>query len=163
MELEPGQPVFIKEVHGNVWKTGIIDQPAKEPKSYWVKFPDNSILRRTRSMIKPQSQPSYFELEAEGKDRNSSGHIPAKSQHPFNSNLQTPEIPALPMASLVLPSLTSKATPTEQGQIPTSSTGVSTTSSSSKESSDPVVPTTPRWSTCSTKGIPPVRFTPSKK
>ena len=25
------------------------------------------------------------------------------------------------------------------------------------------VPTTPRHSTCSTKGVPPVRFTPSKK
>ena len=117
---------------------------AKEPKSYWVKFPDNSILRRTRSMIKPQSQPSYFELEAEGKGRNSSGYIPAKLQHTFNSNLQTLEIPALPMAILVLPSLTSKATPTEQEQIPNSSTGASTTFSSSKESSDPVVSTTPR-------------------
>ena len=52
MELEPGQPVFVKEVTGNVWKTGVIDQPAKEPESYWIKFPDNSILRRTRSMIK---------------------------------------------------------------------------------------------------------------
>ena len=100
-------------------------------------------------MIKPQSQPSYFELEAEGKDRNSSGHIPAKSQHPFNPNLQNPEIPALPMASLVLTSLTSNDTLTEQGQIPTSSTGAATTS--------------PRQTTHSTKGIPPVRFTPTKK
>ena len=31
MELEPGQPVFMKEVHRNVWKTGVINQPAKEP------------------------------------------------------------------------------------------------------------------------------------
>ena len=162
MKLKPGQPVFIKKVHENVQKTGIIDQPAKEPGSYWVKFPDNSILRRIQSMIKPQSKPSYFELKAEGKDRNSNGHIPAKSQHPFNSNLQTLEIPALPMASPVLPSLTSKATLTEQGLIPTSSTSASTTSSSSKDN-DPVVPTTPRWSTHITKGIPPVRFTPSKK
>ena len=58
MELKPGQPVFMKEVCGNVWKTGVINQPAKEPESYWVKFPGNSILRRTRCMIKPQSQPS---------------------------------------------------------------------------------------------------------
>ena len=68
MELEPGQPVFMKEVHGNVWKTDTINQTAKEPESYWVKFPDNSILRRTRSMIKPRSQPSYFKLEVEGKE-----------------------------------------------------------------------------------------------
>ena len=54
-ELEPGQPVFVKEVHGNIWRTATIDQPAAEPDSYWVRFPDNSILRRTRSMIKPRS------------------------------------------------------------------------------------------------------------
>ena len=47
MELKPGQPVFMKEVHGNIWKTGVINQPAKEPDSYWIKFPDSSILRRT--------------------------------------------------------------------------------------------------------------------
>ena len=27
MELKPGQPVFVKEAIGNVWKTGVIDQP----------------------------------------------------------------------------------------------------------------------------------------
>ena len=53
MELKPGQPFFMKEVQGNVWKTGVIDQPANKPESYWIKFPDNSILRRTGSMIKP--------------------------------------------------------------------------------------------------------------
>ena len=66
MRIKPGQPVSMKEVHGNVWKTGAIDQPAKELESYWIKFPDNSILR-TRSMIKPRSQPSYFKLDTEGK------------------------------------------------------------------------------------------------
>ena len=48
MELDPGQPVFVKEVSGNVWKTATVEQPAAEPDSYWVRFPDNSILRRTR-------------------------------------------------------------------------------------------------------------------
>ena len=47
------------------WRTATIDQPAAEPDSYWVRFPDNSILRRTRSMIKPRSLPSHFELQAE--------------------------------------------------------------------------------------------------
>ena len=84
MELKPGQPVFMKEATENMWKTGVIDQPAKEPESYWIKFLDNSILRRTRSMIKPRSQPSYFELEAEGKEWNSTGIIPPHSHQPFN-------------------------------------------------------------------------------
>ena len=156
MELKPGQPVFVKEVHGNVWKTGVIDQPAKETESYWVKFPDNSILRRTRSMIMPQAQPSYFELEAEGKEWNSTGLIPPHSHHPFNSNLPSPEIPVLPVGNLVPPALTSKATPPVQGNIPVSSTSVSQPSTNS----DPAVmlPSMPRWSTHSTKGIPPVRF-----
>ena len=68
IELEPGQPVFMKEVTGNVWKTGVINQPAKKPETYQIRFADNSILRRTRSMVKPRFQPSYFKLEAEGKE-----------------------------------------------------------------------------------------------
>ena len=73
MELEPGQPVFVKEVHGNVWKTGTIDQPASEPDSYWIRIPDNSILRRMRCIFKPRSLPSHFELKAEAQSWNSEG------------------------------------------------------------------------------------------
>ena len=70
MDLEPGQPVFVKEVQGNVWKTATVDQPAKEPYSYWVRYPDNSILRRTRQMIKPRPLPSHLELEMQSQERN---------------------------------------------------------------------------------------------
>ena len=38
MDLDPGQPVFVKEVSGNIWKTATVDQPAAEPDSYWVRF-----------------------------------------------------------------------------------------------------------------------------
>ena len=62
MDLDPGQPVFVKEVNGNIWRTATVDQPVAEPNSYWIRFPDNSILRRTRSMIKPRSLPSHFKL-----------------------------------------------------------------------------------------------------
>ena len=70
MDLEPGQPVFVKEVQGNVWKTATVNQPAKEPNSYWVRYPDNSILRRTRQMIKPRPLPSHLELEMQSQERN---------------------------------------------------------------------------------------------
>ena len=159
MELESEQPVFMKEVHGNVWKTGVINQPAKEPELYWIKFPDNSILRRTRPMIKPRSQPSYFKLEAEGKEWSSTEIIP-HSHQPFNSMLPAPELPALPMDNPVLPALTSKATLSVQGNIPVSSIGANQPSISSVPA---VIPSTPIWSTHSNKGILPVRFTPSKK
>ena len=71
---------------------------------------------------KPWAQPSYFKLEAEGKEWNSTGLIPSHSYHPFNSNLPAPEIPALPVGNQVPPALTSKATPPVQGNIPVSPT-----------------------------------------
>ena len=139
---------------------GVINQPAKEPESYWIKFPDNSILRSSRSMIKSQSQPSYFKLEAEGKEWSSTGSIPPCFHQPFNLMLPAVELPALPMDNLVPPPLTTKAAPPEQGNISVSSTSASQPSTSS---GPVVIPSTPRWSTHSNKGIPPVRFTPSKK
>ena len=151
----------MKKANGNVWKTRVINQPAKEPESYWIKFPDNSILRRTRSMIKPRSQPSYFELEVEGKEWNSTGIIPPHSHQPFNSMLPAPELSALPMDNPVPQPLTSKSTSSVQVNIPVSSTGAIQTSISSGPAV--TIPSTPRRSTCSNKGIPPVRFTPSKK
>ena len=84
MKLDPGQPVFVKEVSGNVWKTATVDQPAAEPDSYWVRFPDNSILRRTRSMIKPRSQPSHFKLQAEAQPWNFEGKFSSRSSDSFN-------------------------------------------------------------------------------
>ena len=84
MDLEPGQPVFVKEVNGNVWRTATVDQPAAEPDSYWMRFPDNSLLRRTRSMIKPRSQPSHFELQAEAQQRNFEGETNSRSCESFN-------------------------------------------------------------------------------
>ena len=75
MELDPGQLVFVKEVSGNVWKIATVNQPAAEPDSYCVRFTDNSILRRTRSMIKPKSQPSHFKLQADAQPWNFEGKI----------------------------------------------------------------------------------------
>ena len=105
MELEPGQPVFVKEVNGNVWKTGTIDQPAAEPESYWVKFPDNSILRRTRSMIKPRSQPSHFKLQtqAEAQPWKSEGKFQVHSSDSFNLMNVESKLPVTPMGSVTPP------------------------------------------------------------
>ena len=157
MELKPGQPVFMKEVHGNIWRTGTIDQPAKEPDSYWIKFPDSSILRRTWSMIKPRSLPSHFELETESKERNISEFIPSSASSNFQSMLPGPEQPALPIGSLVTPSLSERGTASMRQNIPTSSPGVTQPSISS---SAPAVML--RRSTHATKGVPPRRFSPSR-
>ena len=149
MELEPGQPVFVKEVHGNVWKTGTIDQPASEPDSFWVRFPDNSILRRTRSMIKPRSQPSHFELQAE-----------AHSSDSFNPMNVESKLPVAPMGGVTPPATTDRDSKVRILTDPI----ISTEAPEPTESGiSPSVPATPRHSTHSTKGVPPVRFTPSKK
>ena len=119
--LEPGQPVFVK-VTGNVWKTGVINQPAKEPKSYWIKFPDNFILRRTRSMIKPRSQPLYFELEAEGKEWKPTGTVPPQYNNYFAEKPFKSDLPALPMSSPNLHVSTDRIVPPTQLNVPINST-----------------------------------------
>ena len=69
-------------------------------------------------------------------------------------------MPALPVDNPAPPALTSKATLSAAGNLPVSSTGASQPSTSG----DPVViPSTPRRSSQPNKGIPPMRFTPSKK
>ena len=154
MELEPGQPVFIKEVHGNVWKTGVIDQPAKEPDSYWIKFPDSSILRRTRSMIKPKSLPSHFKMETQSKEWNNPQFIPSSVSRNFQTMLPDMEQPALQTGNLVTPALHEKGTSSMRQNIATGS-------SSSSGVTQPSIPAV--RSTLATKGVPPRRFSPSQE
>ena len=165
MELEPGQPIFVKEVHGNVWKTGSIDQPAAEPDSYWIRFPDNSILRRMRSMIKPRSLPSHFELKAEAQSWNSEGMFYRHSYDSFKLFSVESNLPVTPMVSVTPPAVKDRDSKVRILADPISSTGATQPSITSSESgiSPPAFPGTPRHSTHSTKGVPPVRFTPSKK
>ena len=161
MELDPGQPVFVKEVSGNIWKTATVDQPAAEPDSYWVRFPDNSILRRTRSMIKPRSLPSHFELQAEAQPWNFEGKISSCSSDSFNPLKMESMLPVTPMESVTPPATKDRGSKVGKPTDPISST----------EATQPIsvsgitlsVPSTPRHSTRSTKGVPPDRYTPSKK
>ena len=161
MELDPGQPVFVKEVSGNVWKTATADQPAAEPDSYWVRFPDNSILRRTRSMIKPRSLPSHFELQAEAQPWNFEGKISSHSSDSFNPLKMESMLPVTPMESVTPPATKDRDSKVRKSTNPISSTGASQPISVSGIT--PSVPSTPRHSTRSTKGVPPDRYTPSKK
>ena len=159
-ELEPGQPVFVKEVHGNIWRTATINQPAAEPDSYWVRFPDNSILRRTRSMIKPRSLPSHFELQAEAQQRNFEGETSSRSHSSFNQLNGQSMLPVTPT------SVTTPATIDRESQvsaIPNPITGATGPTSDRGATPSPLMMTKPRHSTRSTKGVPPVCYTPSRK
>ena len=144
-ELEPGQPVFVKEVHGNVWRTATIDQPAAEPDSYWVRFPDNSILRRTRSMIKPRSLPSHFELQAEAQQRNFEGETSSCSHSSFNQLNGQSMLPVMPMTSVTTPATIDRDS--QVGEIPDPITGATSPTSDRGATPGPQMMTTPRRST----------------
>ena len=173
MELDPGQPVFVNEVSGNIWKTTTVDQPAAEPDSYWVRFPDNSILRRTRSMIKPRSLPSHLELQAEAQLRNFEGKMNSHSSDSFNQMKVESMLPFTPMASVTTPATKDRGSKVGKSTDPIISTeapqpaesGFSLGGITPSVSSTPrlSVSSTPRCSTRSTKGVPPDRYTPSKK
>ena len=64
MDLDPGQPVFVKEVSGNIWKTATVDQPAAEPDSYWVRFPRQ--FHTEKDQVNDQTQVSTFSFQAAG-------------------------------------------------------------------------------------------------
>ena len=152
MDLDPGQPVFVKEVSGNVWKTATVDQPAAEPHSYWVRFPDNSILRRTRSMIKPRSLPSHFKLQAEAQPGNFEGKTNSHSFDSFNQLNGNSMLPVTPMTSVTTSATTDRGSKVSKTTDPIISTEAPQPTMSGATSS---VPSTPRCSTRSTRGVPP--------
>ena len=161
MDLEPGQPVFVKEVNGNVWRTATVDQPAAEPHSYWVRFPDNSILRRTRSMIKPRSQPSHFELQAEAQQRNFEGETNSHSCESFNQLNGQSMLPVTPMVSVTNPATVDRGS--KVGETPDPINSTEAPQPTAERGAISSIPPTPRHSTRSTKGVPPVHYTPSRK
>ena len=163
MDLEPLQPVFVKEVNGNIWRTATVDQPAAEPHSYWVRFPDNSILRRTSSMIKPRSQPSHFEPHAEAQQRNFEGETNSCSCESFSKLNGQSMLPVTPMVSVTNAATVDRGSKVSETPNPINSTGApQPTVERGATPSLPQTPT-PRHSTRSTKGFPPVRYTPSRK
>ena len=162
-ELEPGQPVFVKEVHGNVWRTATVDQPAAEPDSYGVRFPDNSTLRRTKSMIKPRSLPSHFELQAKAQQRNFEGETNSHSCSSFNQLNEKSMLPVTPMTRVTTPATIDRDSKVGEITDPISSTGATRPTSDRGATPSPQMMTTPRHSTRSTKGVPPVCYTPSRK
>ena len=110
-------------------------------------------------MIKPRSQPSHFELQAEAQPWNFEGKFSSHSSESFNPLKMESMLPVTPMESVTLPATKDRG----------SKVGKSTDPISSTEAPQPTVSgitpsvSTPRHSTHSTKGVPPVRYMPSKK
>ena len=135
MDLEPGQLMFVKEVQGNIWKTATVNQPAKEPDSYWVRYPDNSILRRTNQMIKPRSLPSHLELEMQSQERNTPQCRISDTLQSFQTIFPEPGQQALPTGNPAQPALQEPPPSVERQDIATSSRGSSSATPSTQRRS----------------------------
>ena len=109
-------------------------------------------------MIKPRSQPSHFELQAEAQPWNFEGKFCAHSSDSFNQLNGNSMLPVTPMVSVTPP-----ATSDRDSKFETSTDPIISTEAPQPALSGPSVPVTPRHPTHSTKGVSPVRYTPSKK
>ena len=110
-------------------------------------------------MIKLRSQPSHFELQAEAQPWKSEGKFQVHSSESFHPMNVDSQLPATPMGSVTPPTVDGRASKVGVPSDPISSTEAPQPITES----GPSVPITPRHSTHSTKGVPPVRYTPSRK
>ena len=105
-------------------------------------------------MIKPRSLPSHFELQSEAKEqRNYEGETNSCSYSSFDQLNEKSMLPVMPMTSVTTPATIDRDSKVSEITNPISSTGATS----------PQMVTTPRHSTRSTKGVPPVHYTPSRK
>ena len=111
-------------------------------------------------MIKPRSSPSHFELQAEAQQRNFEGETNSHSFGSFNKLNGQSMLPLTPMVSVTKPATIDRGSKVSEKTNPISSTETPQLTVRESISS---LPPTPRHSTRSTKGVPPVCYTPSKK
>ena len=108
-------------------------------------------------MIKPRSLPSHFELQAEAQQRNFEGDANSHSCDSFRQLNERSMLPVTPVTATI-------DRDSKVGEItdPINSTGAPQPTSDRGTIPSPQM-TTPRHSTRSTKGVPPVRYTPSRR
>ena len=111
-------------------------------------------------MIKPKSLPSHFELQAEAQPWNFEGKLSSHSSDSFNQMKVESMLPVVPMESVTTPATKDRGSKVGK---PTNPISFTEAHQPTESGATPSVSSTPRHSTYSTKGVPPVRFTPSKK
>ena len=116
-------------------------------------------------MIKPRSLPSHFKLQAEAQPWNFEGKANLHSSDSFNQMKVESMLPVTPMASVTTPATKDRGIKFGKSTNPILFTEAPQPAESefSLSGITPSVPSTPRCSTRSTKGVPPDRYTPSKK
>ena len=76
-------------------------------------------------MIKPRSQPSHFELQAEAQPGNFEGKFSSRSSDSFNPVNVESMLPVIPMGSVTPPATTDRASKVRKPTNPISSTEAS--------------------------------------
>ena len=113
-------------------------------------------------MIKPRSLPSHFELQAEAQQRNFEGDANSHSCDSFSQLNEQSMLPVTPMTSVTTPATVDRGSKVSETPNPINYTGAPQPTSEREAISSPQM-TTPRCSTRSTKGVPPVLYTPSRR
>ena len=111
-------------------------------------------------MLKPRPLPSHFKLQAEVQPWNSEGELTAHSSDSLNPMTVESMLPVTLMGGVTPPATKERDSKVRISTNPIISTEAPQPTESGISLS---VPVTPRHSTHSTKGVPPVRFTPSRK
>ena len=104
-------------------------------------------------MIKPRSLPSHFELQAEAKPWNFEGKTNSCPYDSFNQLNGNSMLPVTPMASVTPPATKDRGSKVRKLTNPIISTEAPQPAESGFSLSGPSVPSTPRHSTRSTKGV----------
>ena len=113
-------------------------------------------------MIKPRSLPSHFELQAEAQQRNFEGDANSRSCDFFRQLNGQSMLRVMPMTSVTTPTTINRDSKVSEITDPISSTWATRPTSDRGATPSPQM-TTPRLSTRSTKGVPPVCYTPSRR
>ena len=116
-------------------------------------------------MIKPRSLPYHFELQVEAQPWNFEGKIGSHSYDSFKRMNVESMLPTTPMESVTIPGTKDRGSKVRKPTNPIISIEAPqpTESGFSLGGITLSVPSTARHSTRSTKGVPPDRYTPSKK
>ena len=160
-ELEPGQPLFVKEVHGNVWRTATIDQPAAEPGFLLGQV--SRQLHLEKDQINDQTKVFTFSFWASGQ-KHSRGTLKEKPVHVL-IHPSTSWMDSQCCLSHLWQVWPTPATIDRDSQVgaPDPITGATSPTGDRGATPSPQMTTTPRRSTRSTKGVPPVCYNPIQK
>ena len=112
------------------------------------------------NLFSTRSLPSHFKLQAEAQPWNFEGKTNSHSRDSFNQLNGNSMLPVTPMTSVTTPATTDRDSKVGKPTNPIISTEAPQPTMSGMT---PSGPSTPRHSTRSTKGVPPDRYTPSKK